>query len=294
MELGMVARAALNAQWTDALLLEGERCLIESSVRELTEYFGMSRVDVLEACVTAQQEARREWEADPRDTIHDVEAFYRTTRSCLFENVWTQATEPASGVLNASLLAYAQQIGALEVLDFGAGAGSTALLLARHGFNVTLADLSPMMLAFARWRFARRGLSAEFIDLNQQPLPQNRYAFVTAVDVLERLYDPAVELQQLSEALVLNGVLAFNLHAQPEPQYPMRVMQSGAPLLRALRAHGLRNIQGADPVADCLREQGVVTAQRVAHSRVRNWSNRAMDLVWSTERRQEWWGRGLV
>jgi 2-polyprenyl-3-methyl-5-hydroxy-6-metoxy-1,4-benzoquinol methylase len=214
----MVNGETLSARWYEALVLPGEQCLIESSVRELTEYFGISRLDALESCVAAQTEAQREWEAEPRDSVHEVEAFYRLTRSNLFENLWSHATEPAAHAANVALLDYAQQIGALEYLDFGAGVGSTAILFAQHGFKVTLAEISPLALAFARWRLQRRGLSAEFIDLNHQPLPRERYAFVTAVNVLEHLFDPAVEVQPISAALVENGVFAFNLPAGDEPR----------------------------------------------------------------------------
>jgi SAM-dependent methyltransferase len=291
MEREMVDGETLSAKWCEALLLEGESCLIESSVRELTEYFGIRRVDALESCVTAGLEAKREWEAEPRHTVHDVEAFYRMTRSCLFENLWSHATAPAENAANVALLAYAQQIGALEYLDFGGGVGSNAILFARAGFNVTVADISPPMLAFARWRLQRRGLSAQFIDLNRQSLPRNRYAFATAVDVLAHLYDPTVELQQLSEALVLNGVLAFNLQAGNEAECPMRILPASVPVFRALRNLGLRGIQGHDPVGETLRAREFYTARRIAQSRVRDWSYRAYDLVFSGARMQEWWGR---
>lgn len=289
--MGLVNGETLKDRWCEALVLDGERCLIESSVRELTEYFGISRVDALESCVTAVQESKREWEAEPRDTLYDVEAFYRTTRSYLFEHLWWHATEPEESAVNVALLDYAKQIGALEYLDFGSGVGSTAILFARHGFKVTLADISPTMLAFARWRMQRRGLSAQFIDLNQQPLPRNRYAFATAVDVLDQLYEPAREVQQVSDALVVNGVFAFNFRSGFDVQRPMQILPSSAPLFRALRHHGLRGIQGHDPVAETLKSREFYTAKRIVNTRVRTLSNRALNLVAQSERVQEWLGR---
>lgn len=289
--MAQVNGETLRNRWCEALVLDGESCLIESSVRELTEYFGISRVDALESCVTAVQESKREWEAEPRDTLHDVEAFYRTTRSCLFEHLWWQATEPEDAAVSVALLDYAKQIGALEYLDFGSGVGSTAILFAQHGFKVTLADISPTMLAFARWRMQRRGLSAQFLDLNQQDLPRNRYAFVTAVDVLDHLYDPAHEMQQIGEALVVNGIFAFNFRTGFDVQHPMQILPSSAPLFRALRSSGLRGVQGHEAAAEVLKAREFYTARRLAQSRVRELSYRALDLVAPSTRVQEWLGR---
>jgi mycofactocin glycosyltransferase len=286
--LGLVTGAGLTQRWQDALLLDGETDLIESSVRELTEYFGISRVDALEACVTALRESKREWEADPRETPADIEAFYRTTRSYLFEHLWWHATDPDECAGNVALLDYACSIGAYQYLDFGSGVGSTAILFARHGLKVTLADISPTMLAFARWRLQRRGLHAEFIDLNHQVLPRQRFAFATAVDVLEHLCDPAGEMEKISQALVAGGVFAFNFRAGHDPERPMHILPTGAPIFQALRGCGLRALTLRGGIGEELQQREFYCAKRVSHSRVRNWGYQALDLVSQSDRMQQW------
>ena len=289
----LVSGDELKQRWRAALLLDGETDLIESSVRELTEYFGISRVDALEACVTALGESKREWESEARDTPADIEAFYRTTRSYLFEHLWWHATDPDECSVNVALLDYARGIGAYEYLDFGSGVGSTAILFARHGLRVTLADLSPTMLAFARWRFERRGLRAEFLDLNQQPLPRERFAFATAVDVLEHLCDPAVELECIEQSLVPGGVFAFNFRAGYDPERPMHILPTGEPVFQALRETGMRVLAPRDATAKELRQREFYCAKRVAYSRARQWSQRAFDNVRQTVSVPQSWRQTL-
>jgi ubiquinone/menaquinone biosynthesis C-methylase UbiE len=236
--------------WREALMLPGETDLIESGVRELAEYFGISREEARAACDNALADSKREWESAERQSADQIVAFYRTTRSYLFEHVWWHATDVEANAGNAALLAYAQQRGAREYMDFGSGVGANAILFARHGFNVTLADVSQTMLEFARWRIERRGLRAGFIDLNRNSLPDGRFDFVTAVDVCEHLADPGAELGRISRAMRPGGALVFNYRAGFDEERPMHILESAAPVLRAIRANGF---QDAGSEADALR-----------------------------------------
>jgi hypothetical protein len=49
-------------------------------------------------------------------------------------------------------LHFARQYGCQCYLDFGSGVGSGGILFARHGFEVTLADISSTLLGFSPWR----------------------------------------------------------------------------------------------------------------------------------------------
>ena len=55
-----------HTAWREALLLPGETDLIESGLRELAEYFGISRREALRRCEEALAESKREWESAPR------------------------------------------------------------------------------------------------------------------------------------------------------------------------------------------------------------------------------------
>ncbi|MGH9803245.1 MAG: methyltransferase domain-containing protein, partial [Blastocatellia bacterium] len=156
---------------------------------------------------------------------------------------------------------YAQSLGANRYLDFGSGVGSNAILFARHGFKVTLADISLAMLEFACWRLQRRGIKAELIDLTQQQLPDSHFDFVTAIDVCEHLPQPKIELRQINRAMRVGGEFVFNCQTGEDDDRPMHVLKSERQVLQALRGCGFRQVESA-----ALRQFGFSAARRVRQS----------------------------
>ncbi|GEM_PF-1854362 len=255
-------------QWCEALLLPGETDPVESGVRELAEYFGVSREEARRACRDALSDSKREWESALRQTPDQIVDFYRRTRSYLFEHIWWHATDVEENSANVEVLNYAMRRGAREHLDFGSGVGSTAILFARRGFKVTLADVSETMLDFARWRLERRGLQAEFINLNHQRLPRDRFDFATAIDVCEHLVNPGAEFKRIAEALKVGGAFVFNFRAGVDADRPMHILPTAAPLLRVIRRSGLREV--TDDVR-ALRQREFCVVECGAQSRVEDW-----------------------
>lgn len=247
--------------WREALLLPGETDLIESGLRELAEFYGISRDEARQKCESALADSKREWQAAERRTPDEIKSFYRSTQSYVFEHVWWHATDTATNSVNVELLNYAQSLAAKRYLDFGAGVGANALLFARHGFKVTLADVSPAMLEFARWRLQRRGIEAEFIDLNQRQLPDEEFDFVTAVDVFEHLPKPEIELRQINRAMRVGGELVFNCRTDEDDDRPMHVLKSETQIWRALRGCAFRSVEVAR-----LRQHGFSAARKVQQS----------------------------
>lgn len=72
-----------------------------------------------------------------------------------------------------------------RMLDFGHGVGSTGLLFARHGFDVTMLDISEPMHRFAEWRFARRGLNARFLLGTDRLTVEESFDVIVSLDVME-------------------------------------------------------------------------------------------------------------
>lgn len=231
---------SLEARWRAALALSPDADLLDSGVRELAEFFDID-VDAARAeAENAVAASRREWLAAPRDTPSAVLDFYRTTRSYVFEHVYWHATDASVNAGNVAILDHALARGVRRYLDFGGGVGANAILFARHGIAVTIADVSPSMLAFARWRLERRGLHADVVDLTAQALPDAGFDLATAIDVLEHLADPGRELARIARALRPGGLLVYNDCTGLDPERPMHIVPSLYPILRSLRRSGFR------------------------------------------------------
>jgi 2-polyprenyl-3-methyl-5-hydroxy-6-metoxy-1,4-benzoquinol methylase len=133
----------------------------------------------------------------------------------------------------------ARQHGAQRYLDFGAGVGSGGILFARHGFTVTLADISSTLLGFSQWRLGRRQLPASYIDLKVSQLPHNAFDFVTAMDVFEHLVDPVETVEHLWHALKPGGFLYARISAEADEDRPQHIVQDFGPTLTRMQALGL-------------------------------------------------------
>ena len=112
---------------------------------------------------------------------------------------------------------FAQQRGFRRHLDFGSGVGSAGILFGRHGFDVTLWDISANLLAFSTWRVQRRHLAVTSLDLKSTRLPPASFDIVTAMDGWEHLADPVAVVDQLAETLAPRGFYWFQL-VKDEPE----------------------------------------------------------------------------
>ena len=87
-----------------------------------------------------------------------------------------------SGEANAVLVAETEGLPPGTAFDAGAGEGADALWLARRGWTVTAADISPVALDRGRDAARRDGLAVDFhhLDLTVDPAP-GAYDLVTAM-----------------------------------------------------------------------------------------------------------------
>ena len=120
----------------------------------------------------------------------------------------------AGRALSAAAEVRAAEARPLRLLDAFGGTGLVALELARRGAAVTLADVSPGMLAVARQRVWRRGLAVEVVqaDLGARSaseLPGAPFDAVTVAFGLRYAADPAASLRGLAAALAPGGSLVL-------------------------------------------------------------------------------------
>jgi mycofactocin glycosyltransferase len=227
--------------WSDALIEKGARSLQESLLRELGAYLGIADLAVVEErCKRSLETLREEWVGgvDTADRA-SVEGYYRRSDGTLYELLWWHTlVDDDSPLAYVNALELAQPNEGRSHLDFGSGIGSGGLLFARAGFAATLADISLPLLAFARWRFARRGIPARFVDTGTELLGDAAFDVITAMDVFEHLANPVEVLETLWRALKPGGLLFARLDAAPDPERPQHIVFDFSPVFRRIEELG--------------------------------------------------------
>jgi len=226
--------------WSDALTLPGHPNLAGSLVAELTAYLSVPAADVELRCVTAAFELVHLWDAEPRASPEQINAFYDEADAYLYDLTWWHGlNESDSALIQVAALECAMAQGAVSALDFGSGIGSLGLLFAHHGMETTLADVNPRLNDYARWRFERRGLRADVVDLRHEALPDGRFDLISAIDVFEHLPEPPATMAALARALRPGGTIFLHFPVGPDPAHPMHLWESHEEVLGAARNLGL-------------------------------------------------------
>jgi 2-polyprenyl-6-hydroxyphenyl methylase/3-demethylubiquinone-9 3-methyltransferase len=109
-------------------------------------------------------------------------------------------------------------------LDFGSGIGSSGILFGKYGFKITLADISDAMLNYSKWRLARHDISANFIDLKTQILPQEYFDCVTAIEILEHTIDPVKIMSSIAKSLKIGGYAFVTTPFYFDPDRPQHLV----------------------------------------------------------------------
>jgi SAM-dependent methyltransferase len=254
-EAGALAREAWNAQheaglqeyrerWRAALLAGAESDLARSLVGEIAAYTGSAPEQVERRCRGAVEALAAQWreqvDARSRDSI---EAFYDGSEAYVYDLMWWHALEYDLSPLGyVTALEFAQRRGCRRYLDFGSGVGAGALLFGRHGLQPALADISSTLLAFSRWRLARRQQPAAFFDLKSEKLPDAGFDIITAMDVFEHLVEPAAAVDQLECALAPGGYLFGRFHGEIDPAHPQHIARDFSATFDRLRELGFTQV----------------------------------------------------
>jgi 2-polyprenyl-3-methyl-5-hydroxy-6-metoxy-1,4-benzoquinol methylase len=227
--------------WEQALIRKGYKNLQESLCAELALFSGCEDLsEIQRRCSYALANVKHEWCGKVDRADHQTVAkFYNESEAMIYELMWWHTLrEDASPLAYVTALHFARLHGCTSYLDFGAGVGSGAILFARHGLEVTLADISSTMLDFSQWRFHLRDLSGHFVDLKTGSLPHTTYDMIAAMDVFEHLVDPAQTVEDLWHSLKPGGFLFGRFHSEQDEERPHHIVQDFGPTLERLRALG--------------------------------------------------------
>ena len=234
-----------TAIWTRALLLPRESDLVQSTLSEVGRWRGMSDLELVRRrCEAALHSNKLDWEQRVRQVeAHEVERYYDSADYYIDELMWWHTlADDNSPLAYVAALEFALLADCQTYLDFGSGVGSGALLFRSYGFDVALADISSLMLAFCRDRFGQRRLQASFLDLKNAALPKAVFDFVTAMDVFEHLVDPQGAVETLDHCLRPGGYIYGRFNGDEQGDRPQHIVRDFGPVFERFEELGLKEV----------------------------------------------------
>jgi 2-polyprenyl-3-methyl-5-hydroxy-6-metoxy-1,4-benzoquinol methylase len=209
----MMALRELEAQ----TLLDSHRSIEEDRRQELIEFFGGD----VSLDIDPPDYATNLSEFDDAALFEYLE---KTSKSGLIRNLLKSGRlGEAAGLVTAFTSYFGHRDrGSVRILDYGCGAGDHGLSLALAGFSVAIADV-PAKVRFSAWRYERRGLKVERIEItdkNWQNPQLGRRDAVVCGEVLEHLRYPLETSRAMLSTLDPGGLLWVSA-------YPFREKRRG-------------------------------------------------------------------
>jgi SAM-dependent methyltransferase len=231
------------------LLLPEHQDLVHSTLVELAHWYGIDDLALVRSrCQSAVRSNKSDWQQRVQAVeTRQVEHYYDTANHYIDELMWWHTlTEDNSPLAYVAALEFALLADCRVYLDFGSGVGSGALLFASHGFDVTLADISSVMLSFCGYRFAKRGRRASLVDLKEAILPEATFDFVTAMDVFEHLVDPVRTVDALDRCLRPGGYIYGRFAAETDRERPQHIVLDFQPVFDRFAQLGFKEVYRDD------------------------------------------------
>lgn len=211
--------------------------MTRSLLGEIAQFTGDDLDEVERRCRRAVDVVADDWRGQVLDAAsrESVERYYDQSASYIYDLMWWHALHDDLSPLGyVTSLDFAARHGCRSYLDFGSGVGAGAILFARRGFDIALADISSTLLGFSRWRLELRGVPAQLIDLKSDKLPEAAFDIITAMDVFEHLIDPVETIVELHRALKPGGFLFGRFHAEIDETHPQHIVLDFTPVFARL------------------------------------------------------------
>jgi 2-polyprenyl-3-methyl-5-hydroxy-6-metoxy-1,4-benzoquinol methylase len=166
------------------------------------------------------------WEGSGAMTDERIKQFYKQTQNYIYDLGGWHLWDLDKRASDLALVDELRAKGVKSILDFGGGVGFNSLILAKAGFDVTLADLDSVTLKFAQFRAQQHGVKMKFWKTDVEPMPPDgKYDAILCLDVLEHL--PKDVLHETVDKLVKlkHAKTVIDVHAPfgRTAQHPMHL-----------------------------------------------------------------------
>ncbi len=148
------------------------------------------------------------------ETDKDVYDFYRNfvkeswgILSPMLTHTRLDSAIPLGDFLNKQYPA--EKRSTVRTLDYGCGISDYGIVMATHGYNVTLCDIEGATLDFTQWRYKERGLNCSVLQVNEEnkyPKLEN-FDMVVIAETLEHIRDPLTVVKNVYAGLNDGGYL---------------------------------------------------------------------------------------
>ena len=226
----------LGTAWT-SLMAPTTGDIRTELVQEAAEYLGIPVSESWDRLRGAGDRFRHEWleSVGTSSDAGQIQKFYNQSDTELFELIEWHATD-AIHYRTLVVRDLALRWKGRAYLDYGSGIGSDAVVFAEAGFDVTLADISDILLGFAAFRCRRRGAHVRTLDLKVRTPPVNAFDVAVCFDVLEHIPEPLPIVRRIRAAMKPNGLIAIHAPFGDDPDHPMHVVHRDivTPRMRSL------------------------------------------------------------
>lgn len=177
-------------------------------------------------------------------TEESLAEFYSDSRQSMLVSAYWHSLVPDRYALHGVAALHVAQTYASggRVFEVGHGIGSTSVLLARHGLDVTMGDVSDVYIEFARSRFAARNLKADSLDLRDGYPPPGSQDVVVCLDVIEHVLEPIELVRSMVQTLSGDGLLILNVAYGVDQNTPEHLMRRRLGFLDRMRSLELEPI----------------------------------------------------
>lgn len=186
---------------TEDAALAGER---EEFIQDAMVFTGITHdkiVVLMTEPTPGMKDEWTEWEKQGPMTDDRIKKFYKQTKNYIWDLGAWHLNVLDKRQSDLALVDQIKQAHPTNVLDFGGGVGMNALMIARAGVDVTLADLDSQTLAFGMLRAKRHDVKLKFWKSDVEPMPPDaKYDIILCLDVLEHL--PQAELKTTVDKLI--------------------------------------------------------------------------------------------